>query len=98
MEVNEKCDVYSFGVLTLEVIMGKHPGDLLRSLQEMKSICFTEILDQRLPPPVKQIAEQVELLVEVASSCVQKNPQYRPSMRNIIIDFLGGARRTKISM
>ncbi|KAI8531556.1 hypothetical protein RHMOL_Rhmol11G0145700 [Rhododendron molle] len=26
MEVNKKCDVYSFGVMTLEVIMGEHPG------------------------------------------------------------------------
>ncbi|PRQ52050.1 putative protein kinase RLK-Pelle-LRR-XI-1 family [Rosa chinensis] len=32
MEMNEKCDVYSFGVLTLEVIMGKHPGDLMISV------------------------------------------------------------------
>ncbi|CAI9276205.1 unnamed protein product [Lactuca saligna] len=29
---NEKCDVYSFGVVVLEVIMGKHPGDLVTSL------------------------------------------------------------------
>ncbi|CDP11414.1 unnamed protein product [Coffea canephora] len=29
LEVNEKCDVYSFGVLALEVIMGKHPGDFI---------------------------------------------------------------------
>ncbi|CAL5330086.1 unnamed protein product [Camellia sinensis] len=32
MEVNEKLDVYSFGVLTLEVLMGKHPSDLISSL------------------------------------------------------------------
>ncbi|KAJ0048754.1 hypothetical protein Pint_16681 [Pistacia integerrima] len=29
MKVTEKCDVYSFGVLVLEVILDKHPGDVL---------------------------------------------------------------------
>ncbi|TYI08770.1 hypothetical protein ES332_A09G024400v1 [Gossypium tomentosum] len=28
MVVTEKCDVYSFGVLALEILMGKHPGDI----------------------------------------------------------------------
>ncbi|XP_031275298.1 MDIS1-interacting receptor like kinase 2-like [Pistacia vera] len=28
MTVTKKCDVYSFGVLILEVILGKHPGDV----------------------------------------------------------------------
>ncbi|XP_060672845.1 MDIS1-interacting receptor like kinase 2-like [Ziziphus jujuba] len=32
LEVNEKCDVYSFGMVSLEVIMGKHPGDLISVL------------------------------------------------------------------
>ncbi|MFQ6630676.1 hypothetical protein Gotur_008823, partial [Gossypium turneri] len=27
--VTEKCDVYSFGVLALEILMGKHPGDIV---------------------------------------------------------------------
>ncbi|KAI3705905.1 hypothetical protein L1987_76154 [Smallanthus sonchifolius] len=87
MEVNEKCDVYSFGVLTLEIIMGKHPGDLLVSIQDMKDISLAEIPDQRLPPPVVQIAEQVELLVEVAFSCVHKSPHSRPSMRDVTLDL-----------
>ncbi|KAI8003386.1 MDIS1-interacting receptor like kinase 2 [Camellia lanceoleosa] len=58
MEVNERCDVYSFGVLTLEVIMGKHPGDLIYSLSSSSSsssststahgILLKDVLDQRL--------------------------------------------------
>ncbi|KAI3705908.1 hypothetical protein L1987_76157 [Smallanthus sonchifolius] len=87
MEVTEKCDVYSFGVLTLEVIMGKHPGDLLTSLQSKKGISLAEIPDQRLPPPLEQIAKQVELLVEVAISCLHKSPHSRPSMRDITLDL-----------
>ncbi|CAA2978522.1 MDIS1-interacting receptor like kinase 2-like [Olea europaea subsp. europaea] len=32
MKFNEKCDIYSFGVLALEIIMGKHPGDSISSI------------------------------------------------------------------
>ncbi|KAJ0804962.1 putative protein kinase RLK-Pelle-LRR-XI-1 family [Helianthus annuus] len=83
MEVSEKCDVYSFGVLALEVIMGKHPGDFLTVSPDMKGTSFIEILDQRLPSPSEQLAKQFELLVEVAFSCLQKNPHSRPSMREV---------------
>ena len=31
MEVSEKCDVYSFGVVVLEVIIGRHPGEIGRA-------------------------------------------------------------------
>ncbi|KAK8662429.1 hypothetical protein V6N13_092003 [Hibiscus sabdariffa] len=34
MVVTEKCDVYSFGVLALETLMGKHPGKLLQNQRE----------------------------------------------------------------
>ncbi|XP_048324187.1 MDIS1-interacting receptor like kinase 2-like [Ziziphus jujuba] len=32
MRVNEKCDEYSFGVVMLEILMVRHPGDLISSL------------------------------------------------------------------
>ncbi|KAI6701655.1 hypothetical protein NL676_015979 [Syzygium grande] len=32
MKVTDKCDVYSFGVLTLEIIMGCHPCEIMSSL------------------------------------------------------------------
>ncbi|KAJ0737861.1 putative protein kinase RLK-Pelle-LRR-XI-1 family [Helianthus annuus] len=95
MEVNEKCDVYSFGVLTLEIIMGKHPGDFLSSSQDMKGVSWTGIPDQRLAPPEEQIAEEVESLVEVAFSCLRKSPHSRPSMRDIALGFLGAAKKIK---
>ena len=41
MEVNEKCDVYSFGVLALEVIMGKHLGELISFLSSLSTIAST---------------------------------------------------------
>ncbi|KAK9077703.1 hypothetical protein SSX86_006040 [Deinandra increscens subsp. villosa] len=37
MTVTEKCDVYSFGVLVLEILGGKHPEDLLSSLNNSDS-------------------------------------------------------------
>ncbi|KAJ9560454.1 hypothetical protein OSB04_005614 [Centaurea solstitialis] len=82
MKVNEKCDVYSFGVLTLEVIMGKHPGDFISSSSFINA-SLTEILDQRLQPPVKEFVEQVKLLVEVAFSCIKESPHSRPSMWDV---------------
>lgn len=88
MEVSEKCDVYSFGVLSLEVIMGEHPGELLTSSPDMKGASVTEILDRRLPSPMEQVAEQLELLVEVAFACIQVNPHSRPSMREVTFGLL----------
>lgn len=53
MVLTEKCDVYSFGVVALEVVMGKHPRDLLlpffcRTEQHTK---LKDILDQGIAAP-----------------------------------------------
>ncbi|KAJ1401520.1 Tyrosine-protein kinase, active site [Sesbania bispinosa] len=53
MVVSEKCDVYSFGVVALETLVGKHPKEILSSLQSTSNhdIALCEVLDQRLPLP-----------------------------------------------
>ncbi|XP_015887892.3 MDIS1-interacting receptor like kinase 2-like [Ziziphus jujuba] len=88
MKINEKSDVYSFGVVTLEVIMGKHPGDLVLSLStspliEVHQILLKDVLDQRLSPPRRQVADQVAYIVEQAFACLNPIPQSRPTMKQV---------------
>lgn len=87
-EANEKCDVYSYGVLAVEVIMGKHPEDLLLSLSIPKSIIshrFTlkDLLDHRLPPPEDSVAKEVVFTMKLAFLCLQTKPQSRPTMQQV---------------
>ncbi|KAJ7949543.1 putative Receptor protein kinase [Quillaja saponaria] len=86
MAVTEKCDVYSFGVLKLEVLMGKHPGDVISKIQTLAvgSINVKDILDPRLPPPkAKQSVDKLVLVLKLAVSCLPSNPQSRPTMQSL---------------
>ena len=71
MVFTEKCDVYSFGVVVMEVVMGKHPGDLLlpffcRTEIHMK---LNDILDKRIIEPKSNEEKDIILLVLVAFAC-----------------------------
>jgi serine/threonine protein kinase len=82
MRTTEKCDVYSFGVLALEVIMEEHPKELLSNLSTgEKNIELKEVLDQRLPPPAALSEKEVASVVKQALSCVSITPNSRPTMR-----------------
>ncbi|KAJ7965705.1 putative Receptor protein kinase [Quillaja saponaria] len=92
MEVNEKCDVYSYGVLTLEVVLGQHPGDLISSLfsPSFSSVCSTawnlllkDVLDQRLSLPTYPFAEEVISVAKLALACLNESPRSRPSMEQV---------------
>ncbi|XP_054803942.1 MDIS1-interacting receptor like kinase 2-like [Prosopis cineraria] len=83
--VTEKCDVYGFGVVTLETIIGKHPGDLISSLSNTctESILLKDVLDPRLPLPSRQDARDVILLIKIALACLKPSPNSRPSMQQV---------------
>ena len=93
MEVNEKCDVYSFGVLTLEILFGMHPGDVVTSLWQQPSQSAMDItldnmalidkLDQRLPHPTNTIVKEVVSMIRVAIYCLIESPRSRPSMEQV---------------
>ncbi|RCV09423.1 hypothetical protein SETIT_2G027200v2 [Setaria italica] len=80
--VTEKCDVFSFGVVVLEVLLGKHPGDLLQSHLE-DHMLVKEFLDQRPPQPTKIEENDVTELAQVALACLQASPQARPTMKEV---------------
>ncbi|XP_018829492.2 MDIS1-interacting receptor like kinase 2-like [Juglans regia] len=89
MTVTEKCDVYSFGVVALEVLMGRHPGELLSSLSSSsQNMMLNEILDQRLPPPNRLIGQEILLVATIAFACLHTQPKSRPLMKCVSQEFL----------
>ncbi|KAJ4723843.1 putative Receptor protein kinase [Melia azedarach] len=86
MKITEKCDVYSFGVLALEVIKGKHPREFLSTFSSSSSnmnLALNELLDSRLPAPSLDIQDKLISQLEVALLCVDENPESRPNMATV---------------
>ncbi|XP_059451354.1 MDIS1-interacting receptor like kinase 2-like [Corylus avellana] len=90
MKVTEKCDVYSFGVVALEILMGRHPTELLTSLASPSSqnVMLHEILDQRLPPPNHLVAQDIFLVATIAFACLQIKPKSQPTMKCVSQEFI----------
>nr|XP_043618135.1 MDIS1-interacting receptor like kinase 2-like [Erigeron canadensis] len=89
MKVTEKCDVFSFGVLALEVIKGEHPGDIITSLTSpsAEKIEMNDLLDRRLPEPLPEIKKVLTYILIQAIRCVNSNPEIRPTMYDISQEF-----------
>ncbi|XP_024033574.1 probable leucine-rich repeat receptor-like protein kinase At1g35710 [Citrus clementina] len=87
MKVTEKCYVYSFGVLALEVIKGKHPRDFISSicssLSSNLNIALDEMLDPRLPTPLRNVQDKLISIMEVSISCLDESPTSRPTMQKV---------------
>jgi serine/threonine protein kinase len=87
--VTEKCDVYSFGVVVLEVLMGKHPGDVLNFLSSSgDQLLLEEILDEQLPQPETDEAEDMKRCISVAYDCLLPSPKERPTMLKVYQDLI----------
>ncbi|XP_058219532.1 MDIS1-interacting receptor like kinase 2-like [Rhododendron vialii] len=101
MDVNKRLDAYSFGVVTLDVLMGRHPGDLLSSLSlssglssssdlsppTANNILLIDILDKRLPIPRNQVAGAVVFAAKLALACLHPIPQCRPTMQRVSLEL-----------
>ncbi|XP_057984287.1 LRR receptor-like serine/threonine-protein kinase RGI1 [Malania oleifera] len=95
LRITEKSDVYSYGVVLLEVLTGMEPTD--RRIPEGAHIVswvnqavqktrgdFTSILDQQLLfQSGTQIREMLQVVLGVALLCVNPCPAERPTMKDV---------------
>lgn len=91
MKVGQKGDVYSFGIVLLELITGKQPTDPSFSegvdlvkwvnigLQSKEGI--NSILDPRVGSPAPY---NMDSFLGVGILCTSKLPMQRPSMREVV--------------
>ncbi|XP_078165998.1 uncharacterized protein LOC144560633 [Carex rostrata] len=85
MRMTEKCDVYSFGVIVLELFIGKHPGDMINILtSDEEEIILQDILDKRIEPPTKQVINEILKMIQIGYQCLNNNPSFRPTMQEVV--------------
>lgn len=85
-----KTDVYSFGVLVLEVVCGRRPivadqpslTDHVLSLMESGKLCCA--IDEHLKGKGGYTVEEVERVLRLGLLCVSSDPRDRPSMREVV--------------
>ncbi|KAK9678530.1 hypothetical protein RND81_11G217500 [Saponaria officinalis] len=90
--LNERNDVYSFGILIMEIISGRNPVDYSRPPGEVNLVDWLKmmvtnrnpegVLDPKLPEKPTSRALKKALLV--ALRCVDPNAQKRPKMGQVV--------------
>ncbi|XVF74861.1 hypothetical protein PTKIN_Ptkin13bG0144800 [Pterospermum kingtungense] len=91
----EKADIYSLGVLILVIVSGRRPLHVLASPMRLEkanliSWCrqlaqsgnILELVDERLKDEYNK--EQASLCINLALSCLQKMPELRPDIGEIV--------------
>ncbi|KAA8528515.1 hypothetical protein F0562_035870 [Nyssa sinensis] len=90
--LNERSDVYSFGILLMEIISGRNPVDYSRPTGEVNLVEWVKtmvtnrnaegVLDPKIPE--KPYSRALKRTLLVALRCVDPNAQKRPKMGHVI--------------
>ncbi|KAI3495387.1 hypothetical protein L1887_37724 [Cichorium endivia] len=90
--LSDKADVYSFGVLALEIVSGKNNNSYVPTngciclldwacrLETTKQ--YEELFDERLETKINK--EEAETMVKVALLCTNGSPSMRPTMTEVV--------------
>ncbi|WCJ36458.1 Leucine-rich repeat protein kinase family protein [Euphorbia peplus] len=95
LQVDEKSDIYSFGVVLMEIIAGKRSVDAefgdgnsivdwVRSKIKNKN-GILDILDKNAGASIASVREEMMQMLRIALLCTSRNPADRPSMRDVVM-------------
>ncbi|MBA0811515.1 hypothetical protein Gohar_003407, partial [Gossypium harknessii] len=103
-KASESCDVYSFGILLLELASGKKPLEKVnrtvkRSISEwaLPLACegkFDEMADPKLNG--KYVEEELKRIILIALVCADNRPDRRPTMLEVL-ELLKGESKEKLT-
>lgn len=103
-KASESSDVYSLGVLLLELVCGKRPVEKLSATMKLsitewalplaRERKFNEIADPKLNG--NYVEAELTRVVLVALFCAQNSPEKRPTVLEVV-DLLKGASKEKLS-
>ncbi|KAK9275188.1 hypothetical protein L1049_022449 [Liquidambar formosana] len=102
--LTEKADVFSFGVVALEIVSGRPNSDTSLEEEQMYLLEWAwhlhennreiELMDPKLSDFIE---EEIKLVIRVGLSCIQISPTLRPPMSRVVAMLSGDVEVSSVT-